>query len=99
MVLSIFKPLWDWLVVLLVTMQVIGSLGLINMLVCVIASLVDRPWIVDFMLVRREANLATDFLVELPTQNDSCTRVFHDPPPSLLSVLNQDLHGPVHHRS
>ncbi|KAK8600375.1 hypothetical protein V6N12_050230 [Hibiscus sabdariffa] len=65
------------------------------MLVRAIASFIQRPWFVDFTLIRREVNCAADHLCKLPSKDDGSIQAFHDPSSSLLTILHEDLPDPT----
>ncbi|XP_039027301.1 uncharacterized protein LOC120161086 [Hibiscus syriacus] len=61
-----------------------------------IASL-DRAWMLDFQLIRREANIVADFMAKLKVHSKGCLAIFMDPPPGLPSLLQRDVDAtPLH---
>ncbi|KAL4325408.1 hypothetical protein GQ457_11G024590 [Hibiscus cannabinus] len=58
-----------------------------------ISSLVAKPWMVDFRLIRREANAAVDAMAKTPCDHSGILHVFNEPPSFVSDVLFTDLYG------
>ncbi|KAK8588400.1 hypothetical protein V6N12_022845 [Hibiscus sabdariffa] len=66
-------------------------------LVRAIAYLVERHWLIDFVIIRREANFATSFLVKLPTVDDGSVRFFSESLANIGLLLHRHLHGLIYY--
>ncbi|KAE8686944.1 hypothetical protein F3Y22_tig00111027pilonHSYRG00545 [Hibiscus syriacus] len=64
-----------------------------------IASLISKQWKVDFILIRREANAAADFLEKSTVVSNDQTCIYIESPQEIIPHLARDLHGPVFTRS
>ncbi|KAE8725849.1 hypothetical protein F3Y22_tig00008013pilonHSYRG00071 [Hibiscus syriacus] len=58
----------------------------------------NRAWQVDFCLIKREANMAADFLAKFPGCADGVLRVFDTAPPAMIGILERDVLGPPYLR-
>ncbi|KAE8731266.1 hypothetical protein F3Y22_tig00002840pilonHSYRG00881 [Hibiscus syriacus] len=67
-----------------------SSIALVRM----IAGLLSRPWLLNFNLIKREANSVADHLAKLETDLDDTVNTLHHIPPSAHSFLHRDIHGP-----
>ncbi|KAK8983749.1 hypothetical protein V6N11_009536 [Hibiscus sabdariffa] len=63
-----------------------------------IASLLQRPWLINLVLIRREANFVVDFIAKLPTTDDGSVRYFNEPYVNIVPILYRDLHSPAYPR-
>ncbi|KAE8698428.1 hypothetical protein F3Y22_tig00110597pilonHSYRG00167 [Hibiscus syriacus] len=55
---------------------------------------ISKAWIIEFILVRREANSYADFMAKL-SSFDGVSSVFVNPPQGVIKLLNRDLRGPL----
>ncbi|KAE8701760.1 hypothetical protein F3Y22_tig00110505pilonHSYRG00083 [Hibiscus syriacus] len=66
-----------------------SSIGLVRS----IARLMTKPWLLNFVLVGREANVAADCLAKLPTTIDGLIHIFTNAPQEVTAHTARDLHG------
>ncbi|XP_039069842.1 uncharacterized protein LOC120216517 [Hibiscus syriacus] len=59
-----------------------------------ITLLCSRNWLVDFTLIRCEANYAAGHLAKLALKNERLLRVIEAAPDSLTAILHRDLYAP-----
>ncbi|KAK9003453.1 hypothetical protein V6N11_061016 [Hibiscus sabdariffa] len=59
-----------------------------------ISSLVAKPWMANFRLIRREANAAADAMTKIPCDHSGIIHVFNEPPTLVSDILFADLYGP-----
>ncbi|KAL4271268.1 hypothetical protein GQ457_13G008020 [Hibiscus cannabinus] len=67
--------------------------------VCFIFTLLSKAWVVDFSLIRREANMTVDFMVKFDTPPSGSTSILNVTHRDLLDILQHDIssssNGPI----
>ncbi|KAL4361102.1 hypothetical protein GQ457_04G028240 [Hibiscus cannabinus] len=63
-------------------------------LVCNISRLATKPWMLEFRLIRREANTPVDAIAKASCDHFGYVRIINDPPTSVLDILYIDLYDP-----
>ncbi|KAK8578234.1 hypothetical protein V6N13_047088 [Hibiscus sabdariffa] len=58
----------------------------------------SKSWMLDYVLIKREANFTTDFLAKFHLVLDGSTSVYSVVPAPLMHILVRDLHGPLFFR-
>ncbi|KAE8654582.1 hypothetical protein F3Y22_tig00117048pilonHSYRG00873 [Hibiscus syriacus] len=60
-----------------------------------IAKLISKQWMIEFILIRREANAAADFLAKSTVISNEQAQTYTEPPHEIKSLLHRDLYGPA----
>ncbi|KAK9028644.1 hypothetical protein V6N11_025796 [Hibiscus sabdariffa] len=63
-------------------------------LVHAIVDYTSKSWMLDYVLIKWEANFAADFLAKYRPISDGSTFVYYVAPAPLMPILVRDLHGP-----
>ncbi|KAE8670454.1 hypothetical protein F3Y22_tig00112131pilonHSYRG00048 [Hibiscus syriacus] len=58
-----------------------------------IAKLILKQWTIEFILIRREVNAASDFLAKSTVISNEQAQTYTEPPHEIKSLLHRDLYG------
>ncbi|KAE8705846.1 hypothetical protein F3Y22_tig00110415pilonHSYRG00056 [Hibiscus syriacus] len=60
-----------------------------------IANLISKQWKIEFILIRREANVAADFLAKTTADTNERAQTYIVTPQEIIPLLQRDLYGPA----
>ncbi|XP_039046226.1 uncharacterized protein LOC120186318 [Hibiscus syriacus] len=60
-----------------------------------IENLISKQWTIEFILIRREANVAADFLAKSIIVTNKQAQTYIEHPQEIISLLHSDLYGLV----